>query len=590
MVAVISLSLLFQAGAAVLSLRLGRVLPKRWAWRGISGGLLLSAIWRIPVLVALLDGVQPASSLGFEVGGMIGSLLLLLGLWKVQGCFDENLRRQERGNQAEAAREQSVRQEAEEQRRLAAHRLQMATRAARLGVWEWNKAQGLLVWDEMTQDHYGLGEGSRPTDLEGWAAHVHPEDQAAFRQGFAAALRGDEELEIQFRALPPSGGIRHFRVLGHVLRDGNGKAVRLIGVNQDITRRIEAQRTLAETEQRFRTLFESMSEGVALHEVVRDAAGNARDYRILDVNSAYARHTGISEAQAKGALGSKIYGTQRPPFLEAFERVARTGEAESLEVFFPPLGRHFNISVFSPGPNRFATVFEDITQRKLSEVALQDSETRFRALFEGSAEAMMLLDPETHFFQDCNLAAVQLLRCESRDQVLATHPAQFSPEAQPDGRKSMEKAEAMIAEAFAKGSHRFDWVHCSPAREPFPADVSLAPVKVNERLLLVATVRDLSERQAAERAIRASQEKLQLLLDSSAEAIYGIDLKGNCTFCNPACVHLLGYGRSEELLGQNMHELIHHSRRDGSPFPVEECRIYRAFTEGGGGHVEDEVF
>ena len=236
---------------------------------------------------------------------------------------------------------------------------------------------------------------------------------------------------------------------------------RLIQVEADQERvaRQEAERAQMETEQRFQSLFGAMSEGVALHELVRDEAGQAKDYRILDVNPAYVRHTGIPETTARGSLGTMIYGTLEPPFLDIYERVARTGEPGSLEVFFPPLDRHFHISIFSPAPERFATVFEDITERK-----------------------------------------------------------------------------------------------------------------------------------RAEEAIQASQGRLQLLLDSTAEAIYGIDLNGCCTFCNPACLQMLGYRHAEELLGRNMHDLIHHSHRDGSPADVHECRIYKAFTEGMGVHVEDEVF
>jgi two-component system, sensor histidine kinase and response regulator len=85
------------------------------------------------------------------------------------------------------------------------------------------------------------------------------------------------------------------------------------------------------------------------------------------------------------------------------------------------------------------------------------------------------------------------------------------------------------------------------------------------------------------------KEKFKLLLDSTAEAIYGIDLEGKCTFCNPASLRLLGYERSEDLIGHGMHALNHHSRADGSINPIAECRIQSTFREGKGTHVDDEV-
>ena len=89
--------------------------------------------------------------------------------------------------------------------------------------------------------------------------------------------------------------------------------------------------------------------------------------------------------------------------------------------------------------------------------------------------------------------------------------------------------------------------------------------------------------------LRESQEKTYLLLNSTAEGIYGIDTDGNCTFCNNACLHLLGYQHPEDLLGKNMHRQIHGKRADGTYFPVEECRIYQAFKKGERMHVDDEV-
>ena len=97
------------------------------------------------------------------------------------------------------------------------------------------------------------------------------------------------------------------------------------------------------------------------------------------------------------------------------------------------------------------------------------------------------------------------------------------------------------------------------------------------------------EAEEANRAKHEGSELTRLLLDSTAEAIYGIDLQGNCTLCNRASLKLLGYREAAELLGKNMHMLVHHARPDGTALPVEECRIYTAFRRGEGSHVDDEV-
>lgn len=90
--------------------------------------------------------------------------------------------------------------------------------------------------------------------------------------------------------------------------------------------------------------------------------------------------------------------------------------------------------------------------------------------------------------------------------------------------------------------------------------------------------------------LKNNQDELRLILDSAAEAIYGIDLNGNCTFCNRSCIQMLGYDDQTQLLGKNMHRQIHHTCREGAKFPVDKCRIYNAFVKGERTHVDDEIF
>jgi PAS domain S-box-containing protein len=100
---------------------------------------------------------------------------------------------------------------------------------------------------------------------------------------------------------------------------------------------------------------------------------------------------------------------------------------------------------------------------------------------------------------------------------------------------------------------------------------------------------DMSDYSSSHDALQESEEKFRLLLNSTGQAIYGIDTNGACTFCNPACLRLLRYEHQDQVFGKNMHDLIHYAYRDGTPYPVEKCRIFQAFYEGRGTHFQDEV-
>ena len=121
---------------------------------------------------------------------------------------------------------------------------------------------------------------------------------------------------------------------------------------------------------------------------------------------------------------------------------------------------------------------------------------------------------------------------------------------------------------------------------------SISPVKgpSGEITHFVGVKEDITEQKRAEEALSRSDERIRLLLESTAEAIYGIDLTGACTFANPSCARILGYSHPDELLGRNMHYLIHYSRPDGSPYPIESCPLCRMLRGEQGIHRDDDIF
>jgi PAS domain S-box-containing protein len=100
---------------------------------------------------------------------------------------------------------------------------------------------------------------------------------------------------------------------------------------------------------------------------------------------------------------------------------------------------------------------------------------------------------------------------------------------------------------------------------------------------------DGDEATGSKHQLAHSEELVSSLLNATGQGVYGVDLDGNCTFANPACLELLGYEREADLLGRNMHALIHHTLPNGEPYPVEDCQIYQAHREERGMHIGDEI-
>jgi PAS domain-containing protein len=165
---------------------------------------------------------------------------------------------------------------------------------------------------------------------------------------------------------------------------------------------------LRQSEIKLKSVFNAMSEGVCLHEIIYDADGKAIDYKILDVNPAYETLIQIKKELALGRNASDLYGTGAPPSLDIFARVTETGASESFEIFWPPLEKYFVISAFSPGKGQFGTVFNDITPIRKAEEAIRDSENRFRAAFMMSPNAAVISTQEEGVWVETNRAALDI--------------------------------------------------------------------------------------------------------------------------------------------------------------------------------------
>ncbi len=150
----------------------------------------------------------------------------------------------------------------------------------------------------------------------------------------------------------------------------SGDITGVVLVFHDQTKERQAEIELRQSEQKFRALFENMAAASSLNEVIYDN-GHAVDYRILDVNPAFERATGLARNLIIGKLASQIYAHDPIPFFDSFVKVAETGIPTYIEGFFTPLKIHLQLTVGCPQIGHFSTVFLDITERKQAETRLQ---------------------------------------------------------------------------------------------------------------------------------------------------------------------------------------------------------------------------
>ncbi|MGD0891317.1 MAG: PAS domain S-box protein [Terracidiphilus sp.] len=207
---------------------------------------------------------------------------------------------------------------------------------------------------------------------------------------------------------------------------------------------------------------------------------------------------------------------------------------------------------------------EDITERKLAEQKLQESESKYRALFEESADAAWLMDGSRFF--DCNSAALKMFGYTAG--VIPNHPAEMSPPIQPDGMPSNEAANRRISLAFENGSERFEWLHKRADGSLFPADVHLTAVTLNSQPALLAIIRDITEQKRAEEGLSLKNALLEAQTEATIDGILAVDEADRVILANKQFG--LNFGVPDDLLSAGddraLREFVTHKIEDPRAF------------------------
>ncbi len=182
---------------------------------------------------------------------------------------------------------------------------------------------------------------------------------------------------------------------------------------------------------------------------------------------------------------------------------------------------------------------KESAERKQAEATLRASQTKYRTLYELSSDAIMLLTPGEGFLSG-NAAAVAIYGCKDEKEFISHGPADFSPEYQPDGRLSAEKAQEMMAIALEEGTHVFQWKHKRVDGKEFFSIVTLTRMELEGKRILQGTVHDISEQKRTQEALRAGERRLRLFVENVSDVVWTMDFSGRFTYMSPSMQQMLG--------------------------------------------------
>jgi PAS domain S-box-containing protein len=320
----------------------------------------------------------------------------------------------------------------------------------------------------------------------------------------------------------------------------------------EIAERERIDQALRESESRYRSLFEHMSEGVALCTVIRNDAGQVIDWRPDDVNPGLERILGLSWQDNRGGTALGVIGPERTErYLPVLNRLMATGVPMQIDSFSPELGRHLLLSFFQLSPDRFAMLMIDTTDRRRSEAALRESEARYRGLFEHMREGVTLAALITDargaiadwMVYDVN-PSMERIMALSRDDMV-THTA-----TEILGAARRDRYLPLLTRMMATNEPvQVDIYSPEMAKHLSLSFFPLGP----GRFAMVAM--DITARKHAEATLRAREEELRVLLNAPIGLAALLDLDGIILAINEPGAQRLG-GDAETLLGQSIFALL----------------------------------
>lgn len=248
---------------------------------------------------------------------------------------------------------------------------------------------------------------------------------------------------------------------------------------------------------------------------------HGKDFRLIYANQAYLSIANMVEADALGKLYWEVFPKQDSAPSSCYQAtLSQSGKSSRDEVCVED--KVYRTMGFIKRDRSENFVFaihsvHDITDQKRVMQLLQSAVEQETTLFELSPDAIMMLDERG--FTDCNPATLRIFGCASKEQFVGHHPAFFSPAKQPNGADSFSLANSMIEQALKNGSNTFEWLHSKLDGSEFDAEVLLVAFTKDGKLILQATVRDISPRKAAERQVTSTVEKLNLALEGIVKAV-----------------------------------------------------------------------
>ena len=370
-------------------------------------------------------------------------------------------------------------------------RLALATRAARVGVWDYDIVNNILVWDDQMFALYGITKDDFSGAYDAWQAGLHPDDKVQGDKEIQMAIRGEKEFDTEFRVKWPDGTIRNIRALAVVQHDSSGKPVNLIGTNWDITAQKELETLLVQTRRNYETFFNTIDDFL----FVLDEQGN-----MIHTNETVTRRLEFSTDEL---MGKTVLVVHPPERRDEAGRIV--GEMLAGTADFCPVPLITKSGDLIPVETRVKTGFWDGkpvifgVSKDISKIKL--SEEKFSKAFHTNAALMAISGFESGRFIDVNETFIRELGY-SREELIGKTSMELGLFDDPELRK-------MITEKVRQNTpaREIEVVTKTKSGSRITGLFSADLIYIGDDLCLLTMLVDITERKLAEEKINQARDE-----------------------------------------------------------------------------------
>ena len=436
-------------------------------------------------------------------------------------------------------RDISDRKRSEAALRESRERLILALQSSQAGTWDRDLLLDKAIWDDSNHALYGLAPGTFPGKQEDFLGMIHPDDRQRVKDEMTLAIREHVEFSPSYRVIRPDSTVRFLATRGKVFCDNEGRAVRMIGISWDITDLHQATEALKKSEERYRLIFDHAPLGIIHFDqdgIVKDCNDKfaeivgARKEDILGFNMLERLHDMAFRKAVKGAIEGDL------EHYEGNYTSILSGKTTPLRAVYKRITSQDGKFLGAVG------LFEDITERKLSEEALRESEERFRRFADDvTSEGIIVHDQGV--ILDVNARYAAMYGYDRRELIGMDHFKTLDPSYHEVVRTKIRADEHVPYEAM--GLRKDGSV--------FPIGICATDIPFRGKMVRAAAVRDLTEQKRTEEELVSATQRLADIIEFLPDATFVIDNDKKVIAWNRAIEEMTGVSK-KDILGKGNYE------------------------------------